>query len=116
MLEHAAEAAHGIERRREASSVVAARVPVDVLNEAGEPAPPTARRMRHDRPRPRVQPCVALLVPRIDVGEPVVHTARLNVESGDHSSSSSRWWLSHPSSQRRPCGESIGYGQFVLGL
>jgi chorismate-pyruvate lyase len=35
MLEHAAEPAHGIERRREASSVVAARVPVDVLNEAG---------------------------------------------------------------------------------
>jgi hypothetical protein len=27
MLEHAAEPAHGIERRREASSVVAARVP-----------------------------------------------------------------------------------------
>lgn len=71
------------ESRFEASVVVAEDAAGRVSRRAtGVPllGPPLARRMRHDRMRASVQPRVALLVSRINVGEAVVHPAFLDVE------------------------------------
>lgn len=83
MLEDAAPCPHGCECRLEAAAILSALVAPALLDEASEPAPASARRMRHDRPRPGVQARVPLVVPWVDVWEVPVATAALDVERGD---------------------------------
>jgi len=88
VLEYAAERAHRLQRRGEAAVVVALLSTHASTRTAVPIAPPAlARRVRHDRVRPRVIPRVALPVPGVDVGAPEVVAAALDEQGGDQNSS-----------------------------
>jgi hypothetical protein len=76
MLEDPAELADRGERRVEAASIIADPMAIALLIDEGELTPPRARRMRDDGVWAGVETCVALLVPRVDVGEPEVGAVR----------------------------------------
>jgi len=85
MLKHAAELTDSRQRESEAPAIISNFVPVSRLVDPGKRLAPTgARRMRHNRPRPGVLAGVAFDVPRIDVGQAVVHAAFLDEQRGDH--------------------------------
>lgn len=83
MLEDAAPAPHGSQSGSEASVVVADGQPVSRLIDRRHLAPSLARRVRHDRPRPIVEPRVPGLVPRIDIRQAEVAAACLHEERSD---------------------------------
>src|SRR6185312_9123359 len=86
VLKYAAPAPHGLKGSRETTTVVAGtvlRFAVAPKVHAGHVHPELTRRMRHNRPRSRVQPRVPLFVPRVDVGQAEIASAGLDVESGD---------------------------------
>src|SRR6266487_1306051 len=81
MLEHAAVELHRAERRRECTAIAGRH---DFEAALAHDRPRLARRMCHHRPRPRVQPRVARLVPRLNVGQAVVDPVRLDIQSSHH--------------------------------
>jgi len=82
MLEHAPEETDRRERRLKAAAIVAALEPEPRLREPREPRPPRAGRVRHHRPRPRIQASVPSLIPEVDAGQPRIGAVRVDEEGG----------------------------------
>jgi hypothetical protein len=81
MLKHPAELTNRRERSGETTAIVA---PDDLRAALTHQRPGLARRVRHHRPRPRIQPRVTFFIPRFNVREAVIDAALLNVKRSDH--------------------------------
>jgi hypothetical protein len=89
MLDDSAVLADAVEAVRKASAVVALDLTdagsLDVERLAGpQLAPALAGGVRHDRPRPVIQPGIAGFIPRIDVVQAIITAASLDKERRDH--------------------------------
>lgn len=89
MFEHSTEATNTHKCGRKASAIVAFFVAPSSLDESSQTAPSSARGMRNDRVRSRVESRIAILVPRIHVRESEVSPVFRNEESGDQFHSTS---------------------------
>lgn len=90
VLEHTAPGTDRAQCGLKASAIVAAHVPPPRLDKAGEATPARARRVCHDRMRPRVHARVPRLVPGVDIGQVPVDAAPLHEERRDHRARSAR--------------------------
>lgn len=87
VLEHSAPCMDRMQSHAETALVVAELASLWIsYGAASVPlvAPPLTWRMRHDRPRPRILPCVSSFVPAIDALETGVTALRVDIESCDH--------------------------------
>lgn len=90
VLQHAAVISDSSQRSRKATAVLVDLPSPSHMVDGRELVPSVTRRMRHNRPRPRVQPGIPLNVPRLNVWKVPVAAVALHVEGRYHAATFSR--------------------------